>query len=72
MAPTILESTADFSSSAPMCFKILSTHVWGASSSSVYEMHVCIIDMEGSQLVAGHDSWQLPSAVLGSVPGPSL
>ena len=42
------------------------------ASSSVYEMHVCIIDMDGSQLVAGRDSWQLPSAVLlCSAPSPA-
>ena len=72
MTPTIRASKQTFPPMLLCVFKILSTHMWGASSSSVYEMHVCIIDMDGSQLVAGRDSWQLPSAVLlCSAPSPA-
>ena len=71
IASTIRAKGTDFSSDVKL--EILSTHAW-CGASSLYEMHVCIIDMAGWQLEAGHHSCQLPlsSAVLGSVPGPGL
>ena len=72
MAPTIRANKTEFSSDI-FCRYFFSPPICGDWGLLRVEMHVCIIDTDGWQLVAGHDSCQLSSsAVLGSVPGPSL
>ena len=72
MAPTIRANKTEFSSDI-FCRYFFSPPICGDWGLLRVEMHVCVIDTDGWQLVAGHDSCQLSSsAVLGSVPGPSL